>query len=138
MTHAERWAPCIGFLRLGDLGGAISEPVECLLHMQLGNYLNPKSRQINGPRPLKIAKTAIILHTFGGPGRSNQALRTVALLKEDMKVCSETARLRGHTPREVQHLCRGRQHGRSGQKEDDFSSGPVSGAFARETTEESE
>ena len=33
-------------------------------------YLNPHSRYNNGPNPLNIAQKAIILHTFGGPGRS--------------------------------------------------------------------
>ena len=32
-------------------------------------YLNPKSMQINSPKPVIVAIKAIILHTFGGPGR---------------------------------------------------------------------
>ena len=39
------------------------------------NYLNPKSRQNNNTKPLKMAQKAFILHTFGVQAHESFALK---------------------------------------------------------------
>ena len=65
--QAAAAAPVCGDLLpgLADAGRILRRDLEGKINYKNPRYLEPKSMQNNGPKPLKRAQRAIVLHTFG-------------------------------------------------------------------------